>query len=102
MACSALLWCLTTSPPELSGTKQPSTYGLLRDSTKVSACRAASTRWPRPATWRTPGCRAPRLPGWDVYFLEAEWREWIAIKRIVPQQPDRHLLAFCKKKGPVM
>ena len=35
MACSALLRYLTTSPPELSGTKQPPTVGLLRDSTLV-------------------------------------------------------------------
>ena len=39
-------------------------------------------------------------PGWDVYHLEAQWREWIALKRITPKHPDRHFLAFCKQRGP--
>ena len=38
-------------------------------------------------------------PGWDVYSLEAEWREWIAKKNIVPRSPERHFIAFCKRRG---
>jgi Replication initiator protein A len=38
-------------------------------------------------------------PGWDVYGLEAEWRDWIAQKGIVPHSPQKHFLAFCKRRG---
>lgn len=38
-------------------------------------------------------------PGWDVYGLEAEWRSWIAQKNIVPHSPQKHFLAFCKRRG---
>ena len=37
--------------------------------------------------------------GWDIYGLEAEWREWIAKKGIVPRLPEKHFLAFCKRRG---
>lgn len=33
-------------------------------------------------------------PGWDVYLLEQEWREWITES---PQHPDAAFLGFCKK-----
>ncbi len=39
-------------------------------------------------------------PGWDVYYLEGEWREWISVKGIMPKHPDRHFLAFCSRRGP--
>ncbi len=38
-------------------------------------------------------------PGWDVYGLEAEWRDWIAKKNITPDSPDAHFIAFCKRRG---
>lgn len=38
-------------------------------------------------------------PGWDIYGLEAEWREWLAKKGIVPRLPARHFVAFCKRRG---
>lgn len=41
-------------------------------------------------------------PGWDVYFLEAEWREWLAKKDIAPKSPDAHFRAFCKRRGPLL
>lgn len=40
-------------------------------------------------------------PGWDVYYLEAQWREWVA--KIVdegmepPRNPDDAFIGFCKK-----
>ena len=36
-------------------------------------------------------------PGWDIYALEREWREWAAGKK-VPVHPDRAFVAFCRKK----
>ena len=37
-------------------------------------------------------------PGWDVYELERQWREWIE-KKGIPQKPDAAFLAFCRKKA---
>jgi plasmid replication initiation protein len=36
-------------------------------------------------------------PGWDVYQLESEWREWIA-KKGNPEKPGPAFIAFCRKK----
>ena len=36
-------------------------------------------------------------PGWDVYELERQWREWIE-KKGAPQKPDAAFIAFCRKK----
>lgn len=35
-------------------------------------------------------------PGWDVRFLEQEWRNWLGENEIVPRHPERHLLKFCQ------
>ena len=36
-------------------------------------------------------------PGWDVYELERQWREWIA-KKGLPEKPDAAFIAFCRNK----
>jgi len=36
-------------------------------------------------------------PGWDVYELERQWREWIERKGS-PKKPDAAFIAFCRKK----
>ncbi len=36
-------------------------------------------------------------PGWDVYHLEQEWREWSA-KKEPPKRPDAAFVAFCRKR----
>lgn len=36
-------------------------------------------------------------PGWDVYFLEQEWRAWVADKER-PQNPDAAFIGFCKQR----
>ena len=36
-------------------------------------------------------------PGWDIYFLEREWRNWIADKD-APRRPDAAFVAFCRKR----
>jgi hypothetical protein len=44
--------------------------------------------------------QARRLaPGWDVYRLEADWRDWIAKMKIVPRDASAHFLSFCKRRG---
>ncbi len=35
--------------------------------------------------------------GWDIYYLEQEWRAWIADKQV--NSPDASFIGFCKKKG---
>ena len=40
-------------------------------------------------------------PGWDVRVLEAEWRDWVALKGITVKDADRHFLSFCKRRGPL-
>lgn len=37
-------------------------------------------------------------PGWDIYELERQWREWIE-KKGPPQKPDAAFIAFCRKKS---
>ena len=37
-----------------------------------------------------------RHPGYDVYFVEAEWRSW-AKRKPPPEDPDRAFLAFFRK-----
>jgi hypothetical protein len=35
--------------------------------------------------------------GWDIYYLEREWQDWIADKE-KPKNPDAAFIAFCRKK----
>ena len=37
-------------------------------------------------------------PGWDVYELEKQWREWIE-KKGMPQKQDAAFVAFCRNKA---
>jgi hypothetical protein len=42
--------------------------------------------------------RVPEVaPGWDKYYLETLWREWIATKAGMPKDPDKAFLGWCKK-----
>ena len=49
---------------------------------------------------RTPTYEMARraAPGWDIYELERQWREWIA-KKGLPKKPDAAFIAFCRKKA---
>lgn len=39
-------------------------------------------------------------PGWDIYHLAAEWREWAIEKKLwPPANPDAAFLGFCKHRG---
>jgi hypothetical protein len=38
-------------------------------------------------------------PGWDIYGLEAEWRDWLVKRKITPRNAERHFMAFCKRRG---
>ena len=36
-------------------------------------------------------------PDWDIYYLEQEWRQWLA-NREKPKKPDAAFISFCRKK----
>ena len=36
-------------------------------------------------------------PGWDIYTLEQEWREWMSNKP-KPDKPDQAFIGFCRQK----
>ena len=35
-------------------------------------------------------------PGWDPYYLEQEWRNWLGKNEIAPTNPERHFVKFCQ------
>lgn len=35
--------------------------------------------------------------GWDVYYLETEWRQWMETQEQKPKDPNKAFLGFCKK-----
>lgn len=35
-------------------------------------------------------------PGWDIHYIEQEWRSWLADNEITPNRPERHFLKFCQ------
>jgi plasmid replication initiation protein len=42
-------------------------------------------------------------PGWDIYTLAAEWKEWGKQQRDwPPKHPDAAFLGFCKQRGPYL
>ena len=48
-----------------------------------------------PETYQDAKCIAQ---GWDIYYLEQEWHNWMADGGLdAPRDPDRAFLGFCKK-----
>lgn len=39
-------------------------------------------------------CAGAAAPGWDIYHLEREWRDWIIE---LPRDADRAFVGFCAK-----
>jgi len=35
-------------------------------------------------------------PGWDVRYLETQWRAWVGEEEIAPKNPERHFVKFCQ------
>jgi plasmid replication initiation protein len=76
---------------------------------KISLVDDVATFTSRRTSAREGNVRLPRLtpetfekakkeaPGWDIYSLESEWREWIAT-RGQPEKPGPAFIAFCRKK----
>ncbi len=38
-------------------------------------------------------------PGYDVYYLESEWREWMKKKNKTPENAEAAFIAFCRQKA---
>jgi hypothetical protein len=38
-------------------------------------------------------------PGWDIYVLEAEWKEWGAQQKTGLLRTRTGLIGFCRKRG---
>jgi len=38
-------------------------------------------------------------PGFDIYYLEQEWREWVDKKGEYPKNPDAAFIGFCRRKA---
>ena len=37
-------------------------------------------------------------PGWDIYHLEQEWRDWMADGGLdAPKNPEQAFVGFCRK-----
>ena len=64
----------TVAPPLIPSTKSQGTVPPLNPETFTRAKEAA--------------------PGWDVYYIEQEWREWMTEP---PCKPDEAFIGFCKK-----
>lgn len=37
------------------------------------------------------------VPGYDVYYLEQKWAEWVSTLPSKPKNPDKAFIGFCKK-----
>ena len=35
-------------------------------------------------------------PGWDVRYIEQQWRQWCGTEEIEPKNPHRHYVKFCQ------
>lgn len=35
-------------------------------------------------------------PGWDIHYLEQEWRSWLGDNEILPKHAERHFVKFCQ------
>lgn len=60
------------------------------------------TALPEPATWegQLDGdahiAAKAAAPGWDTYYLEDEWRQWLGANEIEPKYPAKHFVKFCQ------
>ncbi|NCA72537.1 MAG: plasmid replication initiator, partial [Sphingobacteriia bacterium] len=57
----------------------------------LSVDSGASVAHLKPDTYERAKASAP---GWDVYYIEREWREWLTEP---PRKPDAAFIGFCKK-----
>ncbi len=93
---------LKPSPPHVAKIPVPMFGGKRRDIGSPSAVEVlapmigASDLFLRTETFEKAREAAPRL---DIYYLEGEWREWIAKTGELPKDPDKAFIGFCRFKA---
>ena len=102
---------LKPSPPHVAKRLIPEVTGSRRRQlpAALAAIENAAERFDAVATFEKPALinlktetyekakQAAR--GYDVYFLHAEWQEWINKKGVHPKDPDAAFIGFCRKKA---
>lgn len=61
---------------------------------KIAEAAPALPLWRGPLDADVFGEARAAAPGWDVHYLEQEWRNWLSENDITPVRPERHYL-FC-------
>jgi len=93
---------LKPSPPHVAKRPVPILEGIRRD---IETTSAGETFAPQLASsgfllQTETFAKAKRAaPGYDIYNLENEWREWITKTGNPPKDPDGAFIGFCRKKA---
>ena len=89
---------LKPSPPHVAPLPEPRKPEEWR---RMAAALPAPDPEPAAALLKSATYEKARLaaPGFDVYALEQDWREWIAKKGEQPKNPDSAFLGFCRRKA---
>lgn len=69
---------------------------LNRGTMKTAAISAPTDPWTGRLDADVYGDARNVAPGWDVYHLEREFRNWLGEEEIVPKNPEKMFLKFCK------
>ena len=67
-----------------------------RGTMKAALAAPAVDPWTGPLDGDIFGDARNVAPGWDIYHLEREWRNWLGENEIAPKNPERHFLKFCQ------
>lgn len=90
---------LKPSPPHVASKSKP----LWSSKTSLSTAMLLPSLSSEPAVIRlkteTYEKARQATPGFDVYVLEQDWREWIAKKGERPKNPDSAFIGFCRRKA---
>jgi plasmid replication initiation protein len=62
----------------------------------MKATQAPASRWTGQLDSEAYHAARQASPGWDVYNLEQEWRQWLGENEIEPKHPARHFIKFCQ------
>jgi hypothetical protein len=87
--------------PDYSFTLEGDNVVVRRKDAVVEPAKRPRLSDPMPIRPETLDAARGKAPGWDIYRLESEWRAWVAAKGISVQDPDRHFLSFCHRRGPI-
>ena len=89
---------LKPSPPHVAALPEPR-----KPEARRYYAAALSTPSPAPAALLLKSATYEKArqvaPGFDVYALEQDWREWIAKKGEPPKNPDSAFVGFCRRKA---